>query len=209
MRMTEQASATLKSTVGIKSSEASASAQEMTGEAKGKASEVAGEAKGKASDVAGEAKGKASELSGKAQGTASELSGKAKGTKEEVKGKLWDRNMDGEGDGGVYACMFFRAKSVDLVWQRGGVCITEQLVSRERGRVIEKCCISWCVVIIFAGPAIYSWNSVCTSSSYASSPTSNSHTCVVISFSISLSSLWEPGAFYYNTATAGRLAAWE
>ncbi|KAL6720969.1 hypothetical protein ACLMJK_000069 [Lecanora helva] len=61
----QQATATLKSSVGVKAKEASGSAQEMTGEAKGKASEMAGEAKGKASEVSGEAKGKAEEIKGK------------------------------------------------------------------------------------------------------------------------------------------------
>ena len=62
---TEQASDTLKSTVGLNAKQAEGSAKEMSGEAKGKASELAGEAKGKTQEVAGQAKGKAEEIKGK------------------------------------------------------------------------------------------------------------------------------------------------
>ncbi|KAK3168141.1 hypothetical protein OEA41_004587 [Lepraria neglecta] len=61
----QQASQTIKSTVGMGTKEAEGSAKEMTGEAKGKAQEVAGEAKGKASEVSGAAKGKVEEVKSK------------------------------------------------------------------------------------------------------------------------------------------------
>lgn len=81
---TEQATETLKSTVGLNAKQAEGSAKEMSGEAKGKAEELAGEAKGKT----GEAKGKAEDLAGEAKGKTSEVAGKAKGKAEEVKGKM-------------------------------------------------------------------------------------------------------------------------
>lgn len=64
-KQTEQATDSLKSTVGLNASKAEGEAKELTGEAKGKASELAGEAKGKGQEVAGQAKGKAEEIKGK------------------------------------------------------------------------------------------------------------------------------------------------
>ena len=61
---TEQAAESLKSTVGMSSSEARGKVSETTGATQGKASEMAGEAKGKAQEMAGEAKGKAQEVKG-------------------------------------------------------------------------------------------------------------------------------------------------
>ncbi|KAL9018681.1 MAG: hypothetical protein Q9185_003995 [Variospora sp. 1 TL-2023] len=61
----EAAAAKARETVGMGSSKASGSTQEMAGEAKGKANEMMGEAKGKAQEVAGEAKGKKEEMKAK------------------------------------------------------------------------------------------------------------------------------------------------
>ncbi|MCJ1485265.1 hypothetical protein MMC06_005439 [Schaereria dolodes] len=65
----EQASATVKETVGVNASKASAKADgstsEMAGEAKGKASELAGKAQGKTNELSGEVKGKAAEVKSK------------------------------------------------------------------------------------------------------------------------------------------------
>ncbi|KAK0517174.1 hypothetical protein JMJ35_000329 [Cladonia borealis] len=72
----QQASAAIKSSVGLNSKEAAGSAKEMAGSTAGSAKEMTGEAKGKAQEVAGEAKGKASELSGAAKGKAEEVKGK-------------------------------------------------------------------------------------------------------------------------------------
>ena len=82
--LTEQASATLKSTVGLNAKEAEGSVKEMTGEAKG----MTGEVKGKASEMMGEAKGKTQEMAGQAKGKTQEMTGQAKGKVEEVKGKM-------------------------------------------------------------------------------------------------------------------------
>lgn len=80
----EQASESIKSSVGLNAKSAEGSAKELSGEAKGKASEV----QGKASGMAGEAQGKASELMGEAKGKGQEVAGQAKGKAEEIKGKM-------------------------------------------------------------------------------------------------------------------------
>ena len=72
----EQATETLKSSIGLNAKQAEGSAKEMAGEAKGKAQEMAGEAKGKTQEMAGEAKGKTHEVAGQAQGKAEEVKGK-------------------------------------------------------------------------------------------------------------------------------------
>ncbi|KAL2039462.1 hypothetical protein N7G274_007734 [Stereocaulon virgatum] len=69
----QQASQTIKSTVGLNANKAEGSAKEMSGEAMGKAQEMTGSAKGKAQELAGEAKGKASEIGGAAKGKAEEV----------------------------------------------------------------------------------------------------------------------------------------
>ena len=84
----EQATAALKSSVGLNSKEAAGSAKEMAGSAAGSAKEMTGSTAGSAKEMTGEAKGKAQEVAGEAKGKASELSGAAKGKAEEVKGKL-------------------------------------------------------------------------------------------------------------------------
>ena len=61
----EQATDSLKSTVGINAGKVEGEAKEVTGEVKGKAAELSGEAKGKGQEVAGQAKGKAEEIKGK------------------------------------------------------------------------------------------------------------------------------------------------
>ncbi|CAF9923564.1 MAG: hypothetical protein HETSPECPRED_005363 [Heterodermia speciosa] len=65
--VTEQATQSAKSTIGVKSGEVKGEAAAQSGDLKGKAQEVAGEAKGKAQEVAGETKGKAQELKGEAK----------------------------------------------------------------------------------------------------------------------------------------------